>query len=176
MSPDLGIQFRSAMRRFAATVSVISTACRGDRHGMTATAVTSVSMDPPSLLVCVNQRGRLSDMMQQAERFCVNLLHTEHVAVSRSFADPNLPERFASGLWHDDARGMPYLADAQVAIFCAKTLAVPYGSHTIFIGDVEDLKIRDDISPLLYQNATYGVCEPLRQEQDSLLAQLTGWG
>jgi flavin reductase (DIM6/NTAB) family NADH-FMN oxidoreductase RutF len=53
---------------------------------------------------------------------------------------------------------------------------VPYGSHTIFIGDVEDLKIRDDISPLLYQNATYGVCEPLRQEQDSLLAQLTGWG
>ena len=176
MAIDLGEQFRAAMRRFPSTVSVISTAKDGRRHGMTATAVTSVSLNPPSLLVCVNRCGRLFGMMESCHRFCVNVLHAEHVAVSRNFAEPNCPERFAYGEWHDSEHGIPYLLDAQVVMSCVKSLSVPYGSHTVFFGNVEEIKIREDISALLYQNGGYGVCEPLSREADASLAQLVGWG
>jgi flavin reductase (DIM6/NTAB) family NADH-FMN oxidoreductase RutF len=176
MDPDLGDRFRAAMRRFTSTVTVISTSYLGQRHGMTATAVTSVSMDPPSLLVCVNRRGRLFELMENCERFCVNVLHAEHVAISRVFAEPNSAERFSRGEWQANERGIPYLRDAQVAIFCAKSLAVPYGSHTVFFGNVEKIQIREEIAPLLYQNGGYGICESLWQADESLLAELAGWG
>jgi flavin reductase (DIM6/NTAB) family NADH-FMN oxidoreductase RutF len=176
METDLGEQFRASMRRFPSTVSVISTAKDGRRHGMTATAVTSVSLNPPSLLVCVNRSGRLFGIMESCHRFCVNVLHAEHVAVSRNFAEPNCPDRFAYGEWHDNEHGIPYLLDAQVAMSCVKSLLVPYGSHTVFFGNVEEIKIRDDISTLLYQNGDYGVFQPLAREGDASLAQLVGWG
>jgi flavin reductase (DIM6/NTAB) family NADH-FMN oxidoreductase RutF len=63
-----------------------------------------------------------------------------------------------------------------VAMSCVKSLSVPYGSHTVFFGSVEEIKIREDISTLLYQNGGYGVCEPLSREADASLAQLVGWG
>jgi flavin reductase len=96
--------------------------------------------------------------------------------VSRAFAEPNSPERFACGRWQDDEHNIPYLVNAQAAIFSVKSKTVTCGSHAIFIGNVYDTKIREDISPLLYQNGGYGICEPLRQEPDAQLAQLMGWG
>jgi flavin reductase (DIM6/NTAB) family NADH-FMN oxidoreductase RutF len=164
------------MRRFTSTVTVITTGRAGQRHGMTATAVSSVSLDPPSLLICVNRSGRLFEMMENSQRFCVNVLHAEHVAVSHVFAEPNSADRFAQGVWETNEQGIPYLRDAQVAIFCVKSLAVPYGSHSVFFGNAEDIKIREDISPLLYQNGAYGICERLWQADESLLAELGGWG
>jgi flavin reductase (DIM6/NTAB) family NADH-FMN oxidoreductase RutF len=157
----LADNFRAAMRRFTATVSVISSCLDGERHGMTATAVTSVSLEPPSLLVCVNRKGRLFEMLERSPRFCVNVLHAGQSAVSRTFARPHSAERFAQGQWDDDAFGVPYLRDAQVAIFCTKALAVPHGSHSVFFGNVAAVRLRDEIAPLLYQDGAYGVCEPL---------------
>lgn len=176
MNATLGERYREAMRRFTSTVTVISTGQNGERHGMTATAVSSVSLDPPSLLVCVNRRGRLHTMMEGCERFCVNVLHSQQVAVARAFAEPDHAERFASGDWQVNGDGIPYLKDAQAVIACTKSLAVPHGSHTIFIGNVEDIMVRDDISPLLYQNGAYGICERMWQADESLLAELAGWG
>ena len=176
MIPDLGDRFRAAMRRFTSTVTVITTGQNGQRHGMTATAVSSVSMEPPSLLVCVNRGGRLFELLESCERFCVNVLHSEHVSVSRTFAEPHSADRFAHGNWQASERGIPYLGDAQVAIFCAKSLMVPYGSHIVIFGNVEDIRLRDDIAPLLYQNGAYGICESLWQADESLLAELAGWG
>jgi flavin reductase (DIM6/NTAB) family NADH-FMN oxidoreductase RutF len=161
MTSDLRNNFRAAMRRFTSTVTVISSCLDGQRHGMTATAVTSVSLEPPSLLVCVNRSGRLFEMLERSPRFCVNVLHAGQSAVSRTFAQPHSAERFAEGQWDDDDFGIPYLSDAQVAIFCAKALAVPHGSHSVFFGNVERVRLREDIAPLLYQDGTYGVCEPL---------------
>jgi flavin reductase (DIM6/NTAB) family NADH-FMN oxidoreductase RutF len=172
---DLSDQFRAAMRRFTSTVTVITTGQDGQHHGMTATAVSSVSLNPPSLLICVNRSGRLFEMMENSQRFCVNVLHADHVAVSRVFAEPHSAERFDRGGWENNEHGIPYLRDAQVAIFCTKSLAVPYGSHSVFFGNAEDIKLREDISPLLYQNGAYGVFAPLQTDQ-SLLAELAGWG
>ena len=157
--------FRSAMRRFASTVSIISVQSGSDRHGTTATAVTSVSLDPPSLLVCINQDSRLHGFLRAESRFCVNFLHVGNRNVSRVFSSAlTSAERFAHGDWQTDHNAIPYLADAQANLFCAKELEVPYGSHTVFIGRVFDARVRDDVYPLLYGNGSYTECvglEPL---------------
>lgn len=154
--PVLAPAFRLAMRRLAATVSVISLRHPDGRHGITATAVTSLSMDPPALLVCVNQAGYFHALLEQETRFCVNLLHSEHAEVCLAFAG-NEPadQRFARGDWDEDADGVPYLRDAQANLFCDKDRQIAYGSHSIFIGSVHRVDVREDVAPLIYQDGTF---------------------
>jgi len=157
-STELGDAFRKAMRRIASTVSVITAADSGQRHGMTVTSVTSVSMNPPSLLTCINQKTKLHRLLLLSDMFCVNVLHREHVDLSQAFSGgrPH-EERFASGEWASDAAGIPYLVDAQANLFCRRTAFVSYGTHTIFIGEVEHVAIRERIDPLVYLDAVYTV-------------------
>ena len=88
--------------------------------------------------------------------FCVNVLRRDQVPLSSAFSGA-LPaeERFGLGDWKTSAEGVTYLADAQINIFCKKAAAVPYGTHTIFIGEAETVNVRDPIEPLIYQDATY---------------------
>jgi flavin reductase len=153
---DLQQDFRLAMRRVACTVAIVSAQRGGERHGTTATSVTSISMDPPSLLVCFNQASRLHDFLHSQDRFCINMLHTANLDTARIFSS-NAPaaERFAIGDWQTDADGMPYLADAQANLFCRKEQEISYGSHTIFIGRVLRAFTREDISPLVYRDGRY---------------------
>jgi len=154
---DIQETFRLAMRRVASTVAIVSAQHEGERHGTTATSVTSISMDPPSVLVCFNQASRLHGFLQKQEAFCVNVLHTSNIDVARIFSSGAASaERFAIGAWRNDADGMPYLSDAQANLFCRKEQEVDYGSHTIFIGRVLKAVTRDDISPLLYGEGHYG--------------------
>jgi len=154
--------FRDAMRRLAATVTIITAGSPGQRHGITATAVTSLSMDPPSLLVCVNRSSSLHSLLGESNRFCVNLLRSEQADLSNAFSG-KLPseERFLHGAWKEDKDGLPYLADAQASIFCTRHGAVDHGSHSIFIGAVESVRMIDEVSPLLYSNGAYSRCIPL---------------
>ena len=157
-----GASFRDAMRRLAATVTIISARGAGRRHGITATAVTSLSMDPPSLLVCVNRSGSLHDLLSESGRFCVNLLRSEQAALSDAFSGKLAPEeRFLHGAWKEDGEGLPFLADGQASIFCRRRDVIGYESHSIFIGQVESVLLADEISPLLYSNGAYGRCSPL---------------
>ena len=82
-SDELRETFKRALRRFPAAVSVITSADQDRRHGMTATAVTSLSLDPPSLIVCINQATLLHDIMLLARRFCVNVLRRDQVPLRR---------------------------------------------------------------------------------------------
>jgi flavin reductase len=149
--------FRLAMRRVASTVAIVTAQRDGERHGTTATSVTSISMQPPSVLVCFNQASRLHDFLARQDLFCVNLLHTQNLDIARVFASSVTgPERFGSGDWRADAAGTPYLANAQANLFCRKEKEISYGSHTIFIGRVMDAYAREDISPLLYRDGRYG--------------------
>jgi flavin reductase (DIM6/NTAB) family NADH-FMN oxidoreductase RutF len=155
-SDELRETFKRALRRFPAAVSVITSADQNRRHGMTATAVTSLSLDPPSLIVCVNQQTLLHDIMLLARRFCVNVLRRDQITLSSAFSGAvPAEERFGLGDWMTSAEGVTYLADAQINIFCKKAAAVPYGTHTIFIGEAETVNVRDPIEPLIYQDATY---------------------
>jgi flavin reductase (DIM6/NTAB) family NADH-FMN oxidoreductase RutF len=150
--------FRVAMRRVANTVSIVSVQSGALRHGTTATSVTSISMEPPSILICFNKTSRLHDFLTKEERFCVNVLHTDNFQTSKVFSSPVTGvERFNSGDWLDDEFATPFLANAQANLFCRKEKEIVYGSHTIFIGRVTGVRTRPDISPLLYRDGGYAL-------------------
>ncbi|MBW8910477.1 MAG: flavin reductase [Sphingomonas sp.] len=159
---DVAGSFKQALRAVASSVAVI-TAHDGKRcHGMTATAVMSVSMEPPALAVCINQSSLLHEILTAGERFCVNFLDEGHQAVSVAFSG-GLPAeaRFGSGRWATDEEGLRYLEDARSIIFCDKVSAVPFGTHTLFIGQVSKTRSSGDGSPLVYHNAGYCSALPL---------------
>jgi flavin reductase (DIM6/NTAB) family NADH-FMN oxidoreductase RutF len=159
MGERFGADFRNAMRRLASAVTVISTASHdGHRFGMTATAVTSVSSDPPSLLTCINRAASLHDPLLTRARFCVNILHADHSVIAESFGGARRgEERFAVGDWAADATGIPYLREAQANLFCDADLTTPYATHTIVVGKVTDIVAAGRVAPLLYQDGRYTV-------------------
>jgi flavin reductase (DIM6/NTAB) family NADH-FMN oxidoreductase RutF len=160
-SEDVQEVFRLAMRRVASTVAIVSARHDGERHGTTATSVTSISMDPPSLLVCFNQASRLHYFLHGQDRFCINVLHTSNLDVAKVFSsNAAAAERFAIGDWRTDAEDVPYLANAQANLFCGKEQEIDYGSHTIFIGRVLQALTRQDIAPLVYRDGRYGAVAP----------------
>src|SRR5262245_27604113 len=109
--------FRNAMRRFANSVSSITTRENDVRRGMTATSVSSVCMEPPSLLMCVNRIGAMHQSLCRTRIACVNLLDADQEALCGVFSRPgNAEQRFDHGRWESDAFGMPYLVDAQANI------------------------------------------------------------
>ncbi len=157
--------FRTAMRRVANTVTIVSVQSGAERHGTTATSVTSISMEPPSILICFNKTSRLRRFLTNEDRFCVNVLHTDNLQTSKIFSSPmSGPERFAHGDWQADEFSVPYLVNAQANLFCHKEKEISYGSHTIFIGRVTGARARADISPLLYRDGLYTSCAVLEAD------------
>lgn len=163
MTPELNTAFKAAMRRLAATVTVLSTTAEnGSRHGMTATAVTSVSADPPAVLACVNRSAALHAQLGLGRRLCINLLHCSQQRLSEVFAGGMEGDiRFNEGDWLNNAEGVPYLADAQANIFCEIEALHAYGTHSVCIGRVIHAVCRADVAPLVYQDGTYMCTGPL---------------
>jgi flavin reductase (DIM6/NTAB) family NADH-FMN oxidoreductase RutF len=161
LEDDIGAQFRATMRKFPATVTIV-TACDGRRdHGMTVTAVTSVSMTPPSLMVCLNNRTLLHEMLLTQADFAVNVLSHTHPEISDAFSGKVDPQqRFATGGWQRDAAGMMVLPSAHANVVCRRMAAVPYGTHTIFVGQVTRAHVDDQTRPLLYAESSYCTSHP----------------
>ncbi len=155
-STELQDQMKGAMRRLAASVTVITSYDGRRKYAMTATAVTSLSLEPPSLLVCVNQINGLHHALSGGHGFCVNILFSDQQDISDHCARAEKGEdKFTLGNWQEDADKIPYLADAQASVFCDLDKAHPHGSHSIFIGRVRNIITRDDISPLMFLAGNY---------------------
>jgi len=153
-------QFRRAMRRVAATVNVISITVDGRPLGITATAVSSLSMEPPSLLACINRAAAVHASMADMANFRVNILHRDQEDIARMFAEKSgEARRFAEG-WELYPDMPPRLIDAQASILCRRIDHHQFGTHSIFIGVLEDVCVREDVSPLLYWNGQYGAINP----------------
>ncbi|HEY7810232.1 MAG TPA: flavin reductase family protein [Allosphingosinicella sp.] len=153
--PDAGEGFRAAMRRVASTVNVISICTDGAPMGITATAMSSLSMDPPSLLICINRSASMHRSMADVSHFCVNVLHRDQEDIARMFSDRRQHAlRFASG-WEVDCVRPPRLLDAQAALLCRRTEHHLFATHSIFIGVVEEVLVREDVRPLVYLNGDY---------------------
>ena len=154
--PALAAAFKEAMRRVAATVNVISICVEGTPMGITATAVSVVSMDPPSLLVCVNQAASVHPWIEDVLHFNVNVLHRDQAEVATIFADRGLEaQRFIRG-WDNDCVQPPRLRNAQASILCRRIDHHRFGTHSIFIGVVEEVVARADIDPLVYLDGKFG--------------------
>jgi len=146
-------EFKRAMRRFAASVNVITTREGNTMNGMTATAVCSVSAEPPSLLIIVNRSNRSHPIIIRTRTFTVNMLAEgqEHLAAhfaSRP-ADPFEAVPHCLG-----SNGCPSIDGADAHLECFVSNQFDSGSHTIFIGKIVATWVTEGV-PLLYHDGSY---------------------
>ena len=152
---DLLDTYRMAMRHVSATVYAVTTGHAGERFGIIATAVNSLSFDPPSLLACINRTASLHDPLASADRFCINVLGLANRDVADCFMRGGSgEERFSIGEW-EELEGVPVLADAQSSLVCSLAHRHSYGTHTIFIGDLIAARHRQNARPLTYYDGRY---------------------
>jgi len=146
-------RFRSALRRFASGVTVVTVEHDGELHGMTASSFASVSLDPPLILVCLDRASRTRALILEKGSFAVNILGGDQEEVSRSFSRrgtkpfDRLPHHIGDG-------GDPVLDGAIASIECRLDQMVAAGDHDIFVGEVLACDARPG-EPLLYYDQGY---------------------
>jgi flavin reductase len=151
-------EFRSALGAFATGVTVI-TSQSGDRsYGMTANAFTSLSLDPPLVLICVKGDTEGSQIITQNAVFAVNVLSADQEPISRYFSSKERPrgrEAFREISHRSGASGSPILDGVAAYIDCRVTTQYPAGDHVIFIGEVQALGVDPSLRPLLFHHGKY---------------------
>jgi flavin reductase (DIM6/NTAB) family NADH-FMN oxidoreductase RutF len=156
MSEDIAGALRTGLRRLAKAVVVITTRHEGTRYAMAATAVSELSMDPPSLLICVNKSASLDAPLSAGAGFCVNILHGDQLDVANTCAGQVKGEaRFGLGNWAGEGEDHPWLEDAQASFACRQEAVMDYGTHRIFIGRVEAVRLHGEVDPLVYVDGRY---------------------
>lgn len=147
--------FREALRGWASGVTVV-TSRSGDRvHGMTVSSFSSVSANPPLVLVCANRSSITHDIIQEGGVFAVNILAAHQREISHVFASSKHEDsRLARVSWTVGKTGAPLIEGALVCLECRVSSSHREGSHTIYVGEVEAVHATD-AEPLLYYKGGY---------------------
>ena len=145
-------EFVRAIGLHVSSVCVITGARQGVRYGLTATAFSSVTAEPPRVLVCVNRSGLTHQAIAESGLFCANILGEHQEIVAKAFAGMQGRDfdRFSAGEWGVLATGAPALVDAAAVIDCRVVERSEQSSHTIFIGEVQAVACRPGLDALLY--------------------------
>jgi flavin reductase (DIM6/NTAB) family NADH-FMN oxidoreductase RutF len=155
-------QFRRVMGSLAAGVTVVTTRDRrGEPRGLTATAVCSVSLEPPLILVCIDRTAECHEAFWEAQGFTVNLLRDDQEGLSHHFAQKDI-RKFERIAHRQGVTGAPVLADVLAHIECRMTARHPGGDHTIFVGEAVDSGVgpaEGTGSPLLHFRGGYARLE-----------------
>jgi flavin reductase (DIM6/NTAB) family NADH-FMN oxidoreductase RutF len=165
--------FRGAMRRLVGAVSVVTVGRAGDITGMTVTSVSSLSLDPPSLIVSVNRASSTWSRLKRYRHFGVNILNADQLDIAERFAGKDGlkgAERFAGAHWTARPLGPPPLVGALAAIDCEVEHILERHAHAIVIGRVRDLKLSGRSSALAYWQGRY--VEVNDDEDLALLAEV----
>tara|TARA_A100001391_G_scaffold205464_1_gene207464 strand:- start:3056 stop:3556 length:501 start_codon:yes stop_codon:yes gene_type:complete len=154
--------FREAMSTLAASVTIITTDGPGGRHGMTATAVCSVSDEPATVLACINRASTMNARVKQNGVMCLNVLGGHHQDLSMLFANPriSIEDRFAKADWGRSITGSPVLKNALIALDCEVSEITEVGTHSVFFGKLTDLAIATEHAPLLYFGRGFHTLKP----------------
>ena len=151
--------FKSAMRRFPASVAVIATGAAPNRFGMTATAVCSLTADPPQVLVCLNAQTATSEAIRKNGTFSMNLLSDAQAKTARRFAGMDGvtgDAKFDPVEWETDHLGPPILKAGLNSFSCRVVSAHKEGTHFIVVGRVETLRASDCNQALIYRDGAFG--------------------
>ncbi|HEV2502256.1 MAG TPA: flavin reductase [Mesorhizobium sp.] len=158
MQPQVSrLEFRDAMARVCAPVNIVTTDGPAGRGGFTATAMCSVSDDPPTLLICMNERSAQTGMFLDNRRFCVNVLTQAHMHLASKFAGAirDMAERYQAASWQTMPSGMPALLDAIVSFDCEIGDVNKVGTHNVMFGRVIDIRHGSGEAALLYVDRNY---------------------
>lgn len=148
---DFADAFRAAMSRTAAGVAIIATDGPGGRSGATVSSFSSLSLEPPSVLVCIHLTSHTLAAIRRNRVFCVNVLREDQAAIAERFARDAEPRaaRFALGAWTQAASGAPMLDGAVAHLDCRLAQEFVYGSHAIVVGEASSA-LSHEGRPLVY--------------------------
>lgn len=156
--------FRTAMRRVAATVNLLTTLHEGRRWGLTATAVCSLTADPPMVLACVNRDAEAYEALIRSRRVAINVLRDSQASLASHFSGTGGArgeQKFAEGRWGALATGAPVLLDASLCLDCRIERFVESGSHSVMMCAVQSVALGDDGDPLLYMDRRFFGLSPV---------------
>jgi flavin reductase (DIM6/NTAB) family NADH-FMN oxidoreductase RutF len=160
--PALRQRFLNGMSHAACTVNVVTTDGVAGRHGVTVSAMVSVSADTPqpTLLVCIHHKSAVADAVLENGVFCVSVLRDDQSHISENFAGRSGVHgaaKFDCAKWSTQVTGAPRVLDALVAFDCKVTASERVGSHFVVFGSVQDIFVAGGGVPLIYANRAYGV-------------------
>lgn len=150
-------RMKAALRKFPAAVNVITLRkANGEFLAITATAVTVATLQPPTMLLCINRDSAFGQALQDAETLCINALTQEQTEISAVCAGAKPQhEREACGNWRDVA-GAPMLVDSQASFVCRKSEVITYGTHYLVLAEVLSVENSEASAPLIYMDRAYG--------------------
>ncbi|HMD29232.1 MAG TPA: flavin reductase [Steroidobacteraceae bacterium] len=163
-------RFLLGMSHAACTVNVVTTDGAAGRHGITVSAMVSVSADTPqpTLLVCIHHKSSVATALLENGVFCVNVLRDDQSHISDNFAGRRgvrAAARFNCTEWTTQVTGAPRVVDALVAFDCRVTASERVGSHFVVFGSVQDIFVAGGGAPLIYANRAYGVPRRFHQRR-----------
>jgi flavin reductase (DIM6/NTAB) family NADH-FMN oxidoreductase RutF len=156
--------FRRTLGRFATGIAVVTTHLEGVDYGITVNSLTSVSLDPPLVLICIGNNTDSYELLQRSKIYCVNLLteNQEYLSVRFAKRSSEAVEPFSDLEWRRSETGCPILGGTLGYIDCKIVNTYEGGDHLIFIGEVQDLAFYEPtdeegkpLSPLLYYQSGY---------------------
>ena len=149
--------YREGMARLAAAVNVVTTDGPSGLGGFTASAVCSVTDDPPTLIVCVNLASRQNEIIRMNRVLCVNTLAADQTDIAALFSTKELPiaERFAAGRWSALVTGSPVLEGAIAAFDCKVVERLERGTHSVIFCEVQAVRSTAGAEPLIYVDRGY---------------------
>lgn len=149
--------FRNALRHFPAGVTIVTIKSGETIHGLTVSAFASVSPEPPLIMVAIDHRHSAYPLLEQDDAvFAVNILHQDQIELSNRFAWLKDEDRFDAGEWQTALTGAPVLANALAWLDCTVHARYVAGTHTIYVGEVQDATTpRENQPPLIYWNRGY---------------------
>lgn len=149
--------FREALGRLGAAVNIITTDGAFGRHGLTASAVCSVSDAPPTVLACVNRNAGAHEHLLRNGVMCINMLGGRHQSLSDRFGRRGVEvcDRFAAAQWKTISTGSPVLVDATASLDCVITDVKTVGTHSVIFGEVRHVELSSTTESLIYFNRNY---------------------
>ena len=148
--------YRNAMSRLGAAVNIITTDGPAGRAGFTASAVCSVTDEPPTLLICLNRTASVYPAFETNGVLCVNVLAPGHQELSGVFGGKTpMDERFAAGRWHTGVTGSPMLDGAAVSFDCRVVRSTAVGTHDVLFCEVASITLGDTAHGLVYFDRRY---------------------
>jgi flavin reductase (DIM6/NTAB) family NADH-FMN oxidoreductase RutF len=151
-------EFIKAMRKLVYPVSIVSTQKDGNKFAITVSSVTSVSIEPPSLLVCINRESSLAGALVDDGLLNINFLNPKQKSMaSICSSKEKVTERFSNDQWSTDRNEIPYLRQSESVAFCKVATIVTHHTHLIVIADIQEMILAglDKPNPLLYCNGDY---------------------
>ncbi|HEY3992075.1 MAG TPA: flavin reductase family protein [Ktedonobacteraceae bacterium] len=161
-------RFRHVMGHFASGIAIITTRHKGIDYGLTANAVSSLSLDPPMLLICVNKASNTQRAISQSQVFAVNILQEKQSEIARQFASSHTDKFGGRNISYGEL-DVPLLDDMLATLECRVIEEVTGGTHSVFLAEVQSAQAKEGM-PLAYYRGKMG-----RFESTSVASEVSLW-